>query len=155
MTTTVIFIGDHGLKPLSRSRHKSLRRNITERRKTWGKAARAARRMQPIAPFVPLPAMTPGLPLAYEPRFTSIFTTVQTEVNRVQRVVTVQRLRALCQVPIGEHGESLRAATDAEIAAEGAFTNEKQNAAMYGFECARAAARRLGRYYGIRGRTPT
>lgn len=102
--------------------------------------------------------------IEYDPRFSATFARCQAEVNRVQVHFHTQYLRANCFVTEPEgvgHSEEgmpfahrgfVRRATDAEIAEEGAFINEKNAASLFALRAGRACANRLLRQYGLRSR---
>ena len=123
-------------------------------RRNWD--ARMARRSAPQG-FVPYVAAPPArTPLGEDPRFASTFERLQADVQRVQQQITLFTLRPLCLVTQkDEQGNVMwqRTATDKEIAEDTtAFIGPKQLAVAAGFNAARAYAKRLSRYYGLRSR---
>jgi hypothetical protein len=95
-------------------------------------------------------------------RGSPIFTYVQAEVTRTALHFRDLALSRLCRTVLetrteGERrgdrgGFRDRPATPEEIADPTAFPKEKREATVLGYHAARACARRLTRYYGLRSR---
>jgi hypothetical protein len=101
--------------------------------------------------------------LVDDPRLTPIFTYVQAEVTRTALHFRDLALSRLCRVVTETRTEVIdgvefeipvtsRQATVEEITEIGAFPKEKQQAEAIAYNAARACARRLTRYYGLRSR---
>lgn len=112
---------------------------------------------------VDLEVATNVVPLVLDPRFESIWKYVQSEVTRTALHFRDLSLLRTCRTvletrTVEENGVEIeevvldRAATPEEIADPANFPKEKREATAFGYHAARACARRLTRYYGLRSR---
>jgi hypothetical protein len=143
------------------ARRKGHRRDLARRALRWGRARLLDGRLG--APFSVIPSPRIGTPTSDDPRFASIWTYVQAEVTRTALHFRDLALTRMCHTVLAtrtveENGVEIeeafltRPATPEEIADPTAFTKEKREATVLGYHAARACARRLTRYYGLRSR---